>query len=271
MPIPLFPENDAPLIVSQDNYGSCFVLAGFEAIYNSGPNGRALLKSIFTYNHEGLVVRLPHTRQSAYLKPRDFILKYGYKITQEHDVFTVYPETLEEIVSSDQGVKTNALALAVFERIVSHYFAFGWERRQRRGSLDAYNADKLLRHPRKSSAEFLGKIVGVKVLDELDIDLVIRLKILASEVPIYVAMQYNRSSKDERHSTHALIVDEIHPKDAHPGEYTFSLINPWDNQKRELYSSDDVVIRDAFYSVFIVDPEAHRERMYIVCNPPCLV
>jgi hypothetical protein len=175
---------------------------------------------------------------------------------------------LKEIASFRQGVETNAFALPVLGRIISNYFAFPWNRWQRRGSLDAYNFDREQRHPKKSSSEFLAEILGIKVLDNLDLDVVVRLKILAQELPVYVCMQYDSAFKDVRHGCHALTIDKVYPKEDGSREHILSLINPWDNQSRELYGTSDPAIKEAFYSVFIVDPKAHQERMYIADNPP---
>lgn len=265
----LFPKAGEQLQISQGSYGSCSVLVIFQILFNSGSKGRELLNSIFTYTPEGdLVVKLVHNQHSQNLRPADFSWKYGYKSDGKFDKFTVYQGTLDEIATSGLGARTNAFALAVFERIMSHYFASGWDRRERRGSLGAYNAHKTEWHPGKSSVEFLGEVLGLKVQTNISLDLVIRLKILSPSLPIYVAMA--SPTPDDLDSSHALILDEVYPKNGCPGEYNIRFINPWDNQKRDVYSSNDAVVRESIYNVVVVDREAQEQRMYIVNNPPLL-
>ncbi len=266
LPKPLFPENDEPLFIKQGDYGDCFVLAGFESIYNSGEEGRKALSSIFSYSPYGLTVRLRNNLHSVHLKPDDFICKYKYQRLGGEDVFTVYWHTLDEIASFTRGVKTNAFALKVLERIISNYFAFAWNRRERRGSLGAYNYNEKERHPKKSSQDFLAELLGIKAVN-LGLSSAIRLKKLAPRLPVFVSMQYGSAPQAGRRRFHALIIDTVFPGDETPEKYTLSLINPWNNQLREDHSSEATAIQKANYSVFITAREAHQELVYIANNP----
>lgn len=266
MPNPLFPEKGGHLKYQQGEFGDCFVLVAVQCIYNSGQPGRQFLKSLFEEKADHILVRLPHTDQSRYLRPAEFDEKYGYYFNSRdnQDVFVIPHATLSDIDQSKHGVHSNTLALKILERLVSYYYEFNWDRRQRHGSLDAHNFEGS-RHPSIStSCMFMSKVLGVAI-ESFDIDQIIKLKNICPEQPVYVSRK-SYLSNDKR-SRHAYLLQAVARNKDIPEEYDFSLINPWNSEEIERHGKADLQLRESNFVIYIVDPEFHKQLKYVLETP----
>lgn len=266
MPYPLFPNQDEKITIRQ-TVGDCYLLDAIMCIDRSGKEGREFLKSLFHQKGEHIVVTLPHTSLSKNLKPAEFQDKYGYCHDKTHnkDVFTIYSWTLKKIREDRGSVVTNSLAVRILERIVSYYYGFNWDRRQRRGSLLAHDEDEFYRHPGESSLTFLSKVLGIKVDTSLDIHKVIKLKTIYPDLPVYVSIEYIYGGR-RYDSSHALMIERVVSKEDSPGEHDFILINPWNNQRTEEISFKNLQRFGNEFSIFIVDPVHYKQCKEVMEN-----
>lgn len=263
---PLFPDNDAPLKYKQGGVGDCYLLVAFECLWNSGEKGRLFLTSMFEQKDDKILVTLPHTEQSYYLKPEDFEKKYRYYFDDQNikDIFVISSTTLDAIDSSAEGGRSNSLALKILERLASHYYEFNWDRRRRRGSLDAHNF-KGERHPsHDSSTSFLSKILGVKTY-RFSLEQIIKLKHLWPEQPVYVGMEHQ--STIDQDSRHAFLLESVVINQDLPDEHDFILINPWNNQKSEPVKKAQLQIKNGRFVVYVIDPELFDQIQYVLKTP----
>ncbi len=266
MRTPLFPENDEPLKYRQGDVGDCYLLVAFECLWNSGEKGRLFLKSMFEQKNGKILVKLPHTEQSFYLKPEDFEEKYHYYFDNinNQDIFVISGATLDAIDRSAEGVCSNSLALKILERLVSHYYEFNWSRRQRRGSLYAHNFEGERHSSHYSSTNFLSKIWGVDTYS-FSLEQIIKLKHLWPEQPVYVGMEHQ--SIIDKDSRHAFLLESVVISKDLPGEHDFILINPWDNQKKECVRQTQFQTNNGRFVVYVIDPEFFNQIKYVLKNP----
>ena len=270
MPLPLFPANDAPVLMRQGAVGNCYMLAALDCILNAGPEGYRLVKSLFTETTDNITVRLKHSVQSAHIKPHMLAGKYTYyyDMSRNEDVFILGREKIFEIESSMAGVTTNSLAVRILERLFSYYYEPAWDSFAPMASVIAHNIP--IRRYQGTSSAFVSKLLGIKIHESFDIDEIIKLKTICPEQPVYVSMSYGVADAfGQIHTRHALRIDKIIPKPGHPGEYDFILVNPWNNQKSETFSSAEIGTKNCRFCTYIINPEQHElTRMLLNLSVP---
>lgn len=253
---PLFPAENTPITIKQGHTDDCYLLTAIDCILNSGEDGLPLVKSLFTQTKEGVALRIKRTEifySSSNLTPEKLQGKYTYhydRATNE-DVFFLSNQRLQEIDDSFIGVDTNSLAIKILERVSSYYYTGEWPNEDMGASIAAHDISS--RH-KGSSTEFVGKFLGVEAQDTRSIDDIIKLKTINPAQPVYISMAYG--SKDYQgkiHGRHALRIDKVVPK--LPEGYDVVLINPWDNQKRETFSLDEIEQRNYRFSVYHVNKQ----------------
>lgn len=166
-------------------------------------------------------------------------------------MFFLSNQRLQEIDDSFTGVDTNSLAIKILERISSYYYTGEWPNEDIGASIAAHDISS--RH-KGSSTEFVGKFLGVEAQDTRSLDDIIKLKTINPAQPVYISMAYGRKDYQGKiHGRHALRIDKVVPK--LPDGYDVILINPWDNQKRETFTLDEIKQRNYRFSVYHVNKQ----------------
>ncbi|WP_115704293.1 hypothetical protein [Legionella sainthelensi] len=262
MTTPLFPKNDAFVTIRQGKTGDCYLLAALDCILNSGPEGYAAIKSLFKEREDGVEVRIKSTDLTQYLQKEKLHGKYNYHYDPmtNQDVFFIDKKKLQEIDQTTYGVKSNSLAIKILERLSSYYLVSDWDQKLPLASIVAHKTSK--RH-KETSTKFMGQLLGFMAHDTRDVHEIVRLKTIAPQSPIYISMSYGQvDAHGERHGRHALRIDKIIPNANSAGGYDFVLVNPWDNQKRETYSLDEILERKCRFSVFSTKPYKNDLKFY---------
>ncbi len=259
---PLFPE-DGKIEIAQGGTGDCYLLATLDCIFSSGSEGISKVKSMFTKTENGVEVRIKRTPISSNLKVDKIENKYDYfyDTDRNEDVFIISKKRLEEI-DSPSGVKTNSLAVKIIEHLSSYYYVEDWSHKDDMNSILAHN---LVKRHKVSSTKFMGYLLGIKIADQINIDLVIKLKTFVPDYPIYASM--NHGKKDEFgniHGRHAFRIKEVIPNSSSPGGYDFIFVNPWNNQKKEIYSLNDIKSRKPRFTLFDTNPTMTRIALILV-------
>lgn len=262
---PLFPGKNKPLTLQQGPVDDCYLLVALDCIFNSGDEARDLLASKFKRTPVGLSVRIKRNNQSTHLKTDKMSGKYihTYDRLTDEDVFFLSNQKLKEIDDSPKGVKSNSLAVKVLERISAYYYIGDWEHAEFSTSLTAHSISQRFS---ETSTRFVGKLLGVLAKDSEDIDEIIKLKLMNPNEAIYTSMAYGEPDDHGKiHDRHALRVDRIINKGN--GNYDFVLVNPWDNQKQEVYSSDDLKNRDCRFCTFSTNQQKAELTTIFLKNP----
>lgn len=258
MPL-LFPTNGEPITIRQGSAGDCYLLTAIDCILNSGSEGLALVKSMFTETAEGVSLRIKRTDifdGSNNLTPEKLKGKYiyHYDAATNEDVFFLSNQRLQEIDESEAGVRSNSLAIKILERISSYYYTGYWPNEDINASVNAHN---ITSRYNGSSTVFAGKFIGVDAQDSDDIYAIIKLKLENPEQPVYISMSYGHADHLGRvHGRHALRIDKVVRRGSGPNDYDFILINPWNNQKTELFSCEEIKHRNYRFSIFKINAQA---------------
>ncbi|RUR09805.1 hypothetical protein [Legionella sp. km772] len=265
MPTALFPEDGMPVTINQGKTGDCYFLASLDCIFNSGPEGLAKIKSLFTETEHGITVRIKRTTISAHLKVDKLHGKYDYFYDKDRDedVFIISKERLKVIDGPSIGVKTNSLAVKILERLSAYYYVADWDNQSDiMASVIAHNVSN--RH-QGTSTEFVGLLLGVNTEDLSDISKIIKLKTLAPDYPVYISMNYGvKDAFGKTHGRHGLRLDKIIPDSSMAGGYKFVLVNPWYNDRTESYSLDDIKTRSYRFCFFnLPSPKAQLTRQLL--------
>ncbi|KTD64147.1 hypothetical protein [Legionella shakespearei] len=259
---PLFPKDGEAITIQQGNTGDCYLLTAIDCILNSGTEGLPLVKSLFTQTAEGVALRIKRTDifdSSNNITPGklDGKYTYHYDAATNEDVFFLPNKRLQEIDESDAGVRSNALAIKILERVSSYYYTGYWPNEDMNASVAAHNIPS--RH-KDSSTVFVGKFLGVEAQDSSDIEAIIKLKTEKPNQPVYISMAYGYKDYLGRiHGRHALRIDKIVPKQ--PDGYDFVLINPWNNQKKETFSIDEIKARNYRFSIYNVKKQEPKNDL----------
>lgn len=267
---PLFPENDEFIIIEQGYVGDCYLLASLDCIFSADAFGYASIKNLFIETSEGIKVKIPRTDQSAHLKLDKMKGKYGYEIANGHDVFFLSHDRLREIDESAEGVKTNALAVKILERLSTYYFSGKWPESMTKShcglrrceSVSAHDVDD--RFERGGEVNFVSKLLGIAVQESRDIDTVIKIKSLFPHQPIYIAMKYGKLDQfGKKHELHALKMHQI-------TSTAFYLVNPWNNLSSEAHEILDLRRRDCQFAIYKTNPQ-HFEWISLLLHHPTLL
>ncbi|CDZ77233.1 hypothetical protein BN59_01515 [Legionella massiliensis] len=258
---PLFPENDQPVFIEQGSIGDCYLLTVFDCLYNS-TEGRKRLKNMFTELKNGDVeVRIKRSDQSSFLKPNKINQKnYHYEYRDNQDIITIPKASLETFVKDTRGAKTNSLAVLILEHLSSYYF------------LDS-NADSLQAHNSQwryagTAPDFMAKIVGFEAGSLKNIEQVIKLKKAIPDEPVYISMAYGKPDRQGIiHGYHALRIHSITPNLQVPGGYEFTLINPWNNMKMEIWSLEAIKKRNPQFACFYKNKEKKKFTLKLLSLP----
>ncbi|MBL7481560.1 hypothetical protein [Legionella bononiensis] len=256
---PLFPKDGTPITIIQGQTGDCYLLTALDCIMNSGDEGLQLVKSLFTETEDGVYLRIKRTEiyaTSNNFNPDKMKDKYThhYDPATNEDVFFMDKNRLKVIDEAWGGVDTNALALKIIERISSYYYTGEWPNENPLASIAAHNIPS--RHSMSSTA-FVGKFIGVEAHDTHNIDDMIKLKTINPAQPVYISMSYGRPDRyGVIHGRHALRIDKVIQKSN--GSYDFVLINPHDNQKREIFSLEEIQKRNYRFSVYNTNTQNHE-------------
>lgn len=269
MPLtPLFPQSGAPITIKQGKTGDCYFLASLDCVFNSGPEGVAKVKSLFTETEHGVTVRIKRTSISSHLKPEKLRGKYDYYYDKDRneDVFIISKERLKIIDAPSIGVTTNSLAVKILEHLSSYYYVEDWAHNGNvMNSIVAHNVNN--RH-KGSSTEFMGYLLGINTEDLRDIDKIIKFKTIAPDYPIYISMDYGASDAfGKYHGRHGLRIDKIVANPSSPGGYDFVLVNPWNNQRKETYSLNDIKLRHYRFCIFNTNPVSARLTRVLLSLP----
>ena len=251
---PLFPNDKEIIIIKQGRPDDCYLLASLDCIFNLGKEGRDLVKSRFTKNVDGSVtLRIRQTDLSAYLIPSKLIVKYTYThdtLTNE-DVFLISEDRLKEIDALEYGVQTNSLAVKILEHITPYYYSSDWVSSGPFADLLAHSFTERFD---KTSTGFVAKLLGLGVYDSYDIDVIIKLKIIHPEQPIYISMASCASDLEK----HSLRIKSIVPKGT--GDYEFILVDPHDNLSETIFTFAEIIKRNPRFCVFSLAKEAAERQ-----------
>ncbi|HIG0326701.1 TPA: hypothetical protein ACX87D_000565 [Legionella pneumophila] len=261
----LFPEKNTPLTIKQGPVDDCYLLVALDCIFNSGDEARQLLASKFTQTPLGLTVRIKRNNQSTRLDSQKMRGKYihVYDRNTDEDVFFIGQQKLKEIDNSKKGVQTNSLAIKVLERISSYYYTGDWDHTGESGSLTAHSIRQ--RHM-ESSTRFVGKLLGIHAEDTEEMDEIIKLKLMNPKEAIYISFAYGEPDANGKiHERHALRIDKVVSKTN--GGYDFVLVNPWDNQKQETFSLEELEKRDCRFCTFSLNQQRYEITRILLKNP----
>ncbi|TIE30313.1 hypothetical protein DIZ73_08030 [Legionella pneumophila] len=262
---PLFPEKNAPLTIKQGPVDDCYLLVALDCIFNSGDEARQLLASKFTQTPLGLTLRIKRNNQSTRLDSQKMRGKYihVYDRNTDEDVFFIGQQKLKEIDNSKKGVETNSLAIKVLERISSYYYTGDWDHTNESGSLTAHSIRQ--RHM-ETSTRFVGKLLGIHAEDTEEMDAIIKLKLMNPKEAVYISFAYGEPDANGKiHDRHALRIDKVVPKIN--GGYDFILVNPWDNQKQETFSLEELEKRDCRFCTFSLNQQRYEITRILLKNP----
>ncbi|AMP88999.1 hypothetical protein [Legionella pneumophila] len=262
---PLFPEKNTPLTIKQGPVDDCYLLVALDCIFNSGDEARQLLAAKFTQTPLGLTVRIKRNNQSTRLDSQKMRGKYihVYDRNTDEDVFFIGQQKLKEIDNSKKGVQTNSLAIKVLERISSYYYTGDWDHTNESGSLTAHSIRQ--RHM-ETSTRFVGKLLGIHAEDTEEMDAIIKLKLMNPKEAVYISFAYGEPDANGKiHERHALRIDKVVTKTN--GGYDFILVNPWDNQKQEIFSLEELEKRDCRFCTFSLNQQRHEITRILLKNP----
>ncbi|KTD11057.1 thiol protease [Legionella gratiana] len=255
MTTPLFPPNDGSITIKQGRGGDCYLLAAVDCLLNSGQGGYALLKSLFVEKAGGVEVRIKRTEQSKLLQMDKIHGKFIYYYDQmtNQDVFFLDRKRLDDIDRPGLGVVSNSLAIKILERLSSYYYVNHlWNPHDPSASVMAHNLP--YRHLGYETA-FVANLLGVSAQDYINIYDIVKLKTIAPQEPVYIALDWgDMDAYGQRHGAHALRVDKVIPNAHSPGGYDVVLVNPWDNQKREIFNINDLIQRRSRFATFSINP-----------------
>ncbi|WP_244941013.1 hypothetical protein [Legionella sainthelensi] len=159
-------------------------------LLNSGPEGYASLKSLFVEKANCVEVHIKRTEQSKLLQmdkiPGKFLYYYDQMTNQ--DVFFLDRTRLDEIDRPGVGVASNSLAIKILERLSSYYYVNkGWNHYDPSASVMAHNIPN--RHLGYET-EFVANLLGVSAQDYLNINDIVKLKTIAPQEPVYIALDW---------------------------------------------------------------------------------
>lgn len=261
MTTPLFPNDNAPVTIRQGNTGDCYLLASLDCIFNAGSHGYAKLKSLFTETEEGVTLRIKRTSLSQYLKPENVNKKYNYfyDTNTNEDVFIISQARLAEIDSPfNPGVRSNALAVKILERISAYYYTQDFNADLMLASVFAHNWSSRYE---QSATKFTGQLLGVEAEDTSDFDKIIQIKHADPDQAVYISISWGeKDSYGNFHGYHALRLKRVVKNEHADGGYDFILANPHDNTKEVTFPLNELksAKRNTRFCVFTIDAKKQQ-------------
>ena len=173
--------------IEQGRVGNCSLLTVLDCLMNTSTEGLNFIKSMFHKTKDGVVVRIKRTYHSENLKNKNLTqYRYFYDNSTDEDVFFVSLEKCEQITGETKGVKTNALAIKILERICSYYFYNNWQ--SVTNSIEAHNFG-IIRYAHKTQFGTLSFIAEWLSLDikPIKFEDFWMLRQLLSNLPVYLS------------------------------------------------------------------------------------
>jgi len=217
---PLFTHNEITQI-SQGQTGDCYLLAVLDCFMNTGPEGLAYIKSLFTETADAVIVRLKQSALSQNLlqKPHPHFI-YQVDDALHEDVFVISKARCLEIDASPDGVQSDSLAVKILERICSYYFYNDWQ-----GVSDSLTAHSIRNMTARHevcpvrSIDFIAQWLSIEVLKIPAMDHLAVIKTILPTLPVYLSM-------NGQNARHAFRVEAMTNSGC-------MLVNPWNNLVRE--------------------------------------
>jgi hypothetical protein len=267
MPTKLFPKDTELMTMEQGQTGDCFLLASLDCLLHL-PEGRAKFKSMFTATSTGVTLRIKKSALSSDLQVKKVEARYGYrysKATREH-VFTISNSRLREIDADDSiGVKTNSLAIKILEHISPYFYIKTWSHQDAYGSIEAHNVVGNETRMVDITA-FVSQLLGIEGQKITDVNKIIKLKAINPDYPIYISMEWGEAIHDVVHDRHALRISKITPN-SDGSDYTFEMVNPWDNSKTENYTLTELKLKDPSFIVFSLNKQTSEFNSLLLTLP----
>ena len=230
--------------IEQGRVGNCSWLTVLDCLMNTSTEGLDFIKSMFHKREDGVVVRIKRTYHSENLKNKNLTqYRYFYDNSTDEDVFFVSREKCEQIAGETKGVKTNALAIKILERICSYYFYNNWQ--PVTNSIDAHNMG-IIRYAEQTQFSTLSFIAEWLSLDIKPIKFsdFWMLKQLLPNPPLYMSFELSPGLR------HAFRLETIEKHHKDSTSWWVVLRNPWHNMKRERYPLSQVLSSNP--SVYLV-------------------
>ncbi|CEG55609.1 sbcc family protein [Legionella fallonii] len=268
----LFPNDNEKITIKQGQTGDCYLLAVLDCVFSTGKEGRDLIQSMFTENaDESVTLRIPHNSHSQYLLLNNINAKYKYfhNTVTNTDEITISKTELERIDRNSteispglykRGVSSNSLAVKILEHISSYYFATAWNQQH---SIIAH--DQKERYEGHEAAVFVSELLGIEGNYTKDYDKIIKLKAINPEQPLYVEMDYGTPDEFGKiHGYHALRIKRIEKKST---SCDFILVNPWENEKEERFSLEEIKKRHYNFCELNLDtPKRELNKDILKCS-----
>ena len=230
--------------IEQGRVGNCSLLTVLDCLMNTSTEGLNFIKSMFHKTEDGVVLRIKRTYHSENLKNKNLTqYRYFYDNSTDEDVFFVSLEKCEQIAGETKGVKTNALAIKILERICSYYFYNNWQ--SVTNSIEAHNFG-IIRYAHKTQFGTLSFIAEWLSLDikPIKFEDFWMIRQLLSNLPVYLSFELYPGLR------HAFRLETIEKHPKYSTDWSVFLRNPWHNMKRERYSLSQVLCSaSSFYLV----------------------
>ena len=262
----LFPDDKETITMKQGKVGDCYLLASLDCIFAVGSEGRDAVKSLFTENDDGsITVRIKRTKLSDHLQKAKLTGQFSYEqdTRRNEDVFTVSKEKFGEIEGFKDGVQTNCLAVKILEHITPYYYLNDWDHSKPFGNISAH----MLNHRFSSSTTaFIGALLGIETFEEEELDVLLKLKTISPEQPLYLSMRWGNADKlGNIHDRHSFRLKQIIPKEGRDPD--FILVNPQDNQSEMTISFADLKSRKPRFCLFGANKAKHELTCALLkCN-----
>lgn len=256
--------------MKQGNVGDCYLLATIDSIANGSREGYQFIKSMFKETDKGVYLRVPHNPLRKHVEDKkqegklDGKYEHYYEFSSGKDVFFIPNESLDRIDTDSRGVKTNALAVKILERIITYYYETNVKAASDSNGNDQFD-DSLVGHESdqrysSTSTQFVGHFLGVQIVDLTvdDIHKVIKFKSFRPDYPTYMSIQqsYVDTLGQLVQGRHGLRLVKIIPSTmTSAGGYDFIYANPHNNEVLWQYSYSSIVALAPRFCFFNLNPQ----------------
>ena len=250
--------------IQQGNIGNCSLLTVLDCLMNTSTEGLDFVKSMFDKTEEGIIVRIKRTYHSNNLKDKNLTqYRYFYDSATDQDVFFVSQEKCEEMEVETKGVKTDALAVKILERICSYYFYNNWQTVT--NSIEAHD----IRVIRYADSQQFGTFSFIAEWLSLDTQPIAvedywMLKQLLSNLPVYLSFELYPGFR------HAFRLEDIERINEYSADREVVVRNPWHNRKREKYLLSHVLSSNPSFYLIKSDSIHYELAGVLIKNKPIL-